>query len=216
MRWQPETTVSAAWGLHCCPRPSVVMPNMLAKANSQCPLLSDRPQKLLQLFGVAVISELVRLRGCGWALPEMPGLCWGQQVLRNLPPTLRPPQLSLLLGLGDCMFMIIPEWQLFEIYSSPPPPYASCPRLLLLEHKVSRGWCFPSGLGGWYVLVEVYPTIYICTCISTRLERLGPGKNRFLKILFEVVFLRLNCLKWQLFIWKSDCRLESSHVHIVL
>lgn len=64
---------------------------------------------------------------------------------------------------------------------------------------------------------STYTRVYLHEAhIACVLEILGPGKNRFLKILFEIVFLRLNCLKWQLFIWKSDCRLESSHVHIVL
>lgn len=122
-------SLSAAWGLHRSPRPSVVTPDVLAQAIArpvQCPSLGDRPQKPLQPFGAAAISELVRLRGHGWALPEMSGLWWGQQVLRNLPPTLRPLQLSPLLGLGDCIFTIITELQLFEIYSSTPLPYASC------------------------------------------------------------------------------------------
>lgn len=34
----------------------------------------------------------------------------------------------------------------------------------------------------------------------------------FFPLYFEIVFLRLNCLKRQLFIWKSDCRLEVGRV----
>lgn len=34
-------------------------------------------------------------------------------------------------------------------------------------------------------------------------------EERLFQFYFEIVFLRQNRLKWQLFIWKSDCRLES-------
>lgn len=34
-------------------------------------------------------------------------------------------------------------------------------------------------------------------------------EERLFQFYFEIVFWRQNRLKWQLFIWKSDCRLES-------
>lgn len=41
-------------------------------------------------------------------------------------------------------------------------------------------------------------------------------EERLFQFYFEIVFLRQNRrLKWQLFIRKSDCRLENPHVHIV-
>lgn len=67
------------------------------------------------------------------------------------------------------------------------------------------------------MFVGVHTAISMHTCtlhLCSKYRGLGAG-DVFFQFYFEIVFLRQNHLKWQLFIWKSDCRLESPCVHLV-
>lgn len=63
---------------------------------------------------------------------------------------------------------------------------------------------------GTHMGICVQHTLRVCS------KHGGLGGLKVLKLYFEIVFLRLNCLKWQLFIWKRDCRLEGRRVHLEL